>query len=84
MRSESQKRADKNYRTKQLSNGKNKQINATLAIDDYKFLDSFCKSIGLSKAQTIIRSVKYCYEHNIDLHEQINSTNNTDDNSEQN
>lgn len=63
-------------------NYENLQIQVKKA--DAIFIDEFCKSIGLSKAQTIIRAVKYCYEHNIDLHEQIDTTDNNDGDSERN
>lgn len=65
MRSDAQKRADKNYRAKQLSNGKNKQINATLAIDDYNAIDEYCKNMDISKAQFITRACKYFISKNI-------------------
>lgn len=42
MRSEAQKKADKAYRTKKLTDGTKKQINATLNIDDYMMIDKYC------------------------------------------
>ena len=48
MRSEAQKKADKAYRAKKLSDGTKKQINATLNIDDYNMIDQHCVAIGMS------------------------------------
>ena len=67
MRSDAQKKADKKYRYKKLSDGTKKQINATLNIADYNLIDTFSAEIGLSKAALIVKAVKYCKNHNIDL-----------------
>lgn len=58
MRSEAQKKADKRYRTKKLSDGTKKQINATLDIDDYNLIDNYCNDIKVSKAQLIVNACK--------------------------
>lgn len=65
MRSEAQKKADKKYRQKKLSDGTKKQINATLDIEIYNMLDGYCKANGISKASLITNAVKYCIENNI-------------------
>ncbi len=67
MRSESQKKADKKYRYKKLSDGTKKQINATVNTEDYNIIDNFCKEHNISKAYLLINSAKYCIENNIDL-----------------
>ena len=71
MRSEAQKRADKVYRTKQLANGKNKQINATISANDYLLFDNYCKRIGMSKASTIVNAIKYLIANNVNLAEWV-------------
>lgn len=67
MRSEAQKKADKAYRTKKLTDGTKKQINATLNIDDYNMIDQHCVTIGMSKAAFIVAAARYCIDHDIDL-----------------
>ena len=51
MRTDAQKKADKRYRNKKLTDGTKKQINATLDINDYNIIDNYCKNSGMSKAQ---------------------------------
>ncbi|MGN0586579.1 MAG: hypothetical protein ACI4JF_04770 [Oscillospiraceae bacterium] len=70
MRSEAQKAADKKYRNKKLSDGTKKQINATLDIDDYNMIDTYCTENNISKAQFIVKACKYCIDNNIDLDNQ--------------
>ena len=67
LRTEAQKKADKKYRNKKLNDGTKKQINATLNIDDYNTIDSYCKNNDISKAQLIIKSVMYIIDNNIDI-----------------
>lgn len=67
MRSEAQKKADKKYRYKKLSDGTKKQINATLNIEDYNMIDNFSKELDISKATLIVNAIKYCKKNNIDL-----------------
>lgn len=57
-KSEAQKRADKKYRYKKLSDGTKKQINATLDIEDYNIIDTFCKDNNISKASLIVKACK--------------------------
>lgn len=67
MRSDAQKKADKKYRYKKLTDGTKKQINATLNIDDYNMLDNYCEELDMSKASLIVKAVRYCKENDIDL-----------------
>ena len=67
MRSEAKKKADKKYRMQKLSDGTKKQINATLNIDDYNLIDEYSKEIGISKAQLIVKAIKYCVDNEIDF-----------------
>ncbi len=67
MRSEAQKKADKKYRQKKLTDGTKKQINATLDIGDYNMIDDYCKVNDMSKASLIVNAVKYCIENDINL-----------------
>ena len=66
-KTEAEKRANKKYRYKKLSDGTKKQINATLNIDDYNMIDNYCKKIRLSKAACIVAAVRYCADNDIDL-----------------
>ena len=66
LRSEAQKRADVKYHAKTY---KNLQISARIA--DYELIDNYCKSIGLSKAVTIVNAIKYLIENNVNLAEWI-------------
>ena len=66
LRSEAQKRADVKYHAKTY---KNLQISARIA--DYELIDNYCKSIGLSKAATIVNAIKYLIENNVNLAEWI-------------
>lgn len=66
MMTEAQKRANKKYLEKNYKN-----LTVKLKFAEIEFINNFCKSIGLSKAQTIVNAVKYCYIHNVNLHEQI-------------
>lgn len=61
-RSEAQKKADKLYRNKKLNDGSKKQINATLDIDDYNIIDTYCKQSNTSKAQLIVNACKLWIE----------------------
>ena len=64
LRTEAQKKADKKYRNKKLSDGTKKQINATLNIDDYNIIDNYCKNSGMSKAELIVEACKMYIEMN--------------------
>ena len=66
MRTEAQKKADKKYRNRKLNDGTKKQINATLNIDDYAMIDSYCQKNGMSKAQLIVAACKeYINKHSV-------------------
>ena len=60
--SEAQKRAKAKYNAKTY-----KQLKASLKFSDYDLVDNYCKSIGISKASFIVKAVKYCMQHDIDL-----------------
>ena len=66
MRTDAQKKADKKYRNKKLTDGTKKQINATLDINDYDIIDNYCKNSGMSKAQLIVAACKeYINKHSV-------------------
>ena len=66
MRTDAQKKADKKYRNKKLTDGTKKQINATLDINDYDIIDNYCKNSGMSKAQLIVEACKeYINKHSV-------------------
>ena len=70
-RSDAQKKADKLYRSKKLSDGTKKQINATLNTDDYNMIDTYCKQSNTSKAQLIVQACKAWIEsHPLDNSEE--------------
>lgn len=64
MRTDAQKKADKRYRNKKLTDGTKKQINATLDINDYDIIDNYCKNSGMSKAQLIVTACKEYIKNN--------------------
>ena len=64
MRTDAQKKADKRYRNKKLTDGTKKQINATLNINDYDIIDNYCKNSGMSKAQLIVAACKEYIKNN--------------------
>ena len=67
MKTEAQKRADRKYRMKKLSDGTKKQINATLDISDYRMIDDYCTANNISKASLIVNSIRYVIDNNIDI-----------------
>ena len=71
--SEAKKRANEKYRKKKLSDGTKKQINATLDIEDYNMIDQHCATTGISKAQLIVKAIRYCIEHDINLNGDTNN-----------
>ena len=64
MRTDAQKKADKRYRNKKLTDGTKKQFNATLDINDYNLIDNYCKNSGMSKAQLIVDACKEYIKNN--------------------
>ena len=79
MQTEAQKRAKKKYMDKTYKN---------LAIhtrpENVQLIDDYCKSIGLSKAATIVNAIKYLIENNVNLAEWIKKENRTEDAGQQN
>ena len=73
MQTEAQKRAKKKYMDKTYKN---------LAIhtrpENVQLIDNYCKSIGLSKAATIVNAIKYLIENNVNLAEWIEKEKQTD------
>lgn len=39
-------------------------------IDDYNMIN-YCSAVGISKAQLIVKAIRYCIDHNINLMENI-------------
>lgn len=70
-RTEAQRRADKKYRNKKLSDGTKRQINATLDISDYNMIDSYCGKMNISKAAFIKSACKYIIENEIPMSEYL-------------
>ena len=66
MQTEAQKKAKKKYMDKTYKN---------LAIhtrpENVQLINNYCKSIGLSKAATIVNAIKYLIENNVNLAEWI-------------
>ena len=44
-----------------------KKIQANIKPDDYKMIEEHCAATGISKAQLIVKAIRYCVEHDIDL-----------------
>lgn len=51
--------------------GKYTNFQAQIKIEEATTIDNYCKSIGLSKAATIVNAVKYLIENNVNLAEWI-------------
>ncbi len=68
-RTEAQKRADKKYRTKKLSDGTRRQINATVDTGDYNAIDAYCKKMNISKAAFITSACRFIIDNDIPLAE---------------
>lgn len=63
---EAQKRAKAKYNAKAY-----KQLKANIKPDDYALIDTYCSENNISKAQLIVKSIKYCIDNGIDF---INSS----------
>jgi len=63
MRSEAQKKADKKYNSKRTT----VHLGISIKPEDYNFIDNYSKDNNISKAQLIIKAVRYCIEHDIKL-----------------
>lgn len=46
---------------------KYKQIAIAIKPNDYTMIDNYCKMHGISKTALIVRAIRYCIGHNIDL-----------------
>ena len=44
-----------------------KKLQANVKPEDYNMIDTFCNKTGISKAQLIVKSIKYCIENGIEL-----------------
>ena len=44
-----------------------KQLKADIKPEDYTIIDSYCKDMGISKAQFIVKCCKYCIDHDINF-----------------
>lgn len=66
-RSEAQKRADKRYKEKILSQGMKKRFIVEVKPKDFDMIDGFTKTVGMSRTQAILHAVKYCMENNVNF-----------------
>lgn len=44
-----------------------KKIQANIKPEDYNLIDNYCSTNDISKAQLIVKSIKYIIENNIDI-----------------
>ena len=66
MQTEAQKRAKKKYMDKTYKN-----LAIHIRPENVQLIDNYCKSIGMSKAATIVNAIKYLIENNVNLAEWI-------------
>ena len=66
-RSEAQKRADKRYKEKILSQGMKKRFIVEVKPKDFDMIADFTKTVGMSRTQAILHAVKHCMENNVDF-----------------
>lgn len=66
MQTEAQKRAKRKYLDKTYKN-----LAIRIRPEKVQLIDNYCKSIGLSKAATIVNAIKYLKENNVNLAEWI-------------
>lgn len=64
-RSEAQKRADKRYKEKILSQGMKKRFIVEVKPKDFDMIADFTKTVGISRTQAILHAVKYCMENDV-------------------
>lgn len=50
---------------KKYKEGKYKKFSADIKIEDYNYIDEYCKSNNISKAKLCVSAIKYCIDHNI-------------------
>lgn len=46
-----------------------KRFSADIKIEDYNFIDEYCKSNNISKAKLCVSAIKYCIDNNIKFEE---------------
>ena len=73
MQTEAQKRTKKKYMDKTYKN-----LAIHIRPENVQLIDNYCKLIGLSKAATIVNTIKYLIENNVNLAEWIKKENRTD------
>ena len=59
--------------------GKYTNFQAQIKIEEATIIDNYCKSIGMSKAATIVNAVKYLMTNNVNLAEWIKKEKQTED-----
>ena len=69
---------EKSYKNK-YRDTKYKQIAIAIKPNDYTMIDNYCKMNDISKAALIVRAVKYCIGHNIDLTAESDGVNVSED-----
>lgn len=57
---------EKSYKNK-YRDTKYKQVAIAIKPADYTIIDNYCRAYNISKAALIVRAVRYCIGHNIDL-----------------
>lgn len=62
MKTEAQKRATRKYMDKNYKN-----LAIRIRPEKIEMIDSYCKSIEMSKASTIVNAIKYLKEENVNL-----------------
>lgn len=54
---------------KRYKEGKYKKFSADIKIEDYNFIDEYCKNNNISKAKLCVNAIKYCIDNNIKLND---------------
>ncbi len=62
--SQAQIEASKRYHAKTY-----KRFSADIKIEDYNFIDEYCKNNNISKAKLCVNAIKYCIDNNIKLND---------------
>ena len=50
---------------KKYKEGKYKKFSADIKIEDYNFIDEYCKNNDISKAKLCVSAIRYCIDNNI-------------------
>ncbi len=66
MKTEAQKKAQKKYMSKVRGTTK-RQVSVTIDTADFEFIDSYAKEHDISKAQLIVKAIRYVADNDIDL-----------------